>query len=148
MKASEQHNLQTFMPQLTPKNPHQAAQQYAVGLRTGRALGAINLSFLRELAILSPALRHELGVYFGIIDRNGSRPAEVALPQLRKKVPVFLVTGTKTKTVLEKVTFLCTQKGFWRIQYGNGRRATITPGPNVLLDADKKTDLFTQSPPT
>ena len=135
------------MPQLTPKNPRQAAQQYAAALRTGCTQGAINLGFLRELATHSPELRRELAVYFGIIDCNGNRP-EVRLPQLRKKVPVFLVTGTRTETVLEKVTFLCTQKGFWRIQYASGRRATITPGPNVLLDADKKIDLFTQAPPT
>jgi hypothetical protein len=136
------------MPEITPKNPHQAAQQYAAALRTGCTLGAINLGFLRELATHSPELRRELAVYFGIIDRNGGRPAEVRLPQLRKKVPVVLVTGTRTETVLEKVTFLCTQKGFWRIQYAGGRRATITPGPNVLLDADRKFDLFTQAPPT
>ena len=135
------------MPQLTPKNPHQAARQYAAALRTGCTLGAIDLHFLRELATLSPELRHQLGVYFGIMERDGS-PAVVRLPQLRKQVPVFLVTGTRTKTVLEKVTFLCTQKGFWRIQYANGRRATITPGPNVLLDADRKLDLFTQAPPS
>lgn len=135
------------MPQLTPKNPHQAAQQYAAAIRTGCTLGAINLSFLRELATRSPELRHQLGVYFGIIERDG-RPAVVRLPQLHKQVPVFLVTGTRTKTVLEKVTFVGTQKGFWRIQYANGRRATITPGPNVLLDADKRMDLFTQAPPT
>lgn len=135
------------MPQLTPKNPHQAAQQYAAALRTGCTLGAVSLRFLRELATLSPELRHQLGVYFGIIERDGS-PAEVRLPQLRKQVPVFLVTGTKTKTVLEPVTFIGTRKGFWRIQHASGERATITPGSNVLLDADKKTDLFTQAPPT
>ena len=135
------------MPQLTPTNARQAAQQYAVALRSGHALGAVNLSYLRELAIHSTELRSELGVYFGIIERNGG-PAEVRLPQLRKKVPVLLVTGTRSKTVLEKVTFVGTQKGFWRIQYASGRRATITPGPNVLLDADRKIDLFTQGPPT
>lgn len=135
------------MPQLTPKNPHQAARQYAAALRTGCTLGAIDLSFLRELATLSPELRHQLGVYFGIMDRDGS-PAVVRLPQLRKQVPVLLVTGTKTRTVLEKVTFVGTQKGFWRIQYASGRRATITPGPNVLLDTDRKLDLFTQAPPS
>ncbi len=74
------------MPQLTPKNPHQAAQQYAATLRSGCTLGAIDLSFLRELATLSPELRHQLGVYFGIIERDES-PAEVRLPQLRKQVP-------------------------------------------------------------
>lgn len=136
------------MPQLTPKNPHQAAQQYAAALRRGCGLGAVNLAFLRELATHSPELRRELGIYFGMINRNGSCPAEVALPQLRKQVPVLLVTGTKTKTVLERVTFVGTQKGFWRIQYADGRRATITPGPNVLLDADRKIDLFTQASPT
>ena len=136
------------MPQLTPKNPHQAAQQYAAALRSGCTPGAIDLNFLRELAARSPELRRELGVYFGIIERDGGRPAEVALPQLRKQVPVLLVTGTRTKTVLEQVTFVGTQKGFWRIQYASGRRATITPGPSVLLDAGKKIDLFTQAPPT
>jgi len=135
------------MPQLTPKNPHQAAQQYAAAFRTGCTLGAIDLSFLRELATLSPELRHQLGVYFGIIERDGS-PGEVRLPQLRKQVPVLLVTGTRTTTVLEKVTFVGTQKGFWRIQYASGRRVTITPGPSVLLDADRKIDLFTQAPPS
>ncbi len=134
------------MPQLTPKNPHQAAQQYAAALRRGCALGAINLNYLRELATHSPELRRELGVYFGILNCNQS--VEVRLPQLRKQVPVLLVTGTKTKTVLEKVTFVGTQKGFWRIQYASGERATITPGPNVLLDADRKIDLFTQASPT
>jgi len=113
------------MPQLTPKNPPQAAQHYAAALRTGCALGAVSLSFLRELAILSPELRHQLGVYFGIMERDGS-PAEVRLPQLRKQFPVLLVTGTKTKTVLEQVTFVGTKKGFWRIQYASGERATIT----------------------
>lgn len=135
------------MPQLTPTNACQAAEQYAVTLRSGQALGAVNLSYLRELATLCPDLRHQLGVYFGVIERDGSL-AVVRLPQLRKKVPVFLITGTRTQTVLEKVTFVGTQKGFWRIQYAGGRRATITPGPNVLLDHDKKIDLFTQAPPT
>lgn len=148
IRASEQHNLPTFMPQLTPKNPHQAARQYAAALRSGCTPGAIDLNFLRELAARSPELRRELGVYFGIIEHDGGRPAEVALPQLRKQVPVLLVTGTRTKTVLEKVTFVGTQKGFWRIQYASGERATIIPGPNVLLDADKRIDLFTQGPPT
>jgi hypothetical protein len=128
IEASEQHNLPTFMPQLTPKNPHQAAQQYAATLRSGCTPGAIDLNFLRELAARSPELRRELGVYFGIIERDGS-PAVVRLPQLRKQVPVLLVTGTRTKTVLEQVTFVGTQKGFWRIQYASGRRATITPVP-------------------
>ena len=136
------------MPQLTSQNPHQAAREYAVALRSGCALGAIDLQFLRDLATQSPELRRELALYFGISSRDGGCPAEVALPQIRKNVPVFLVTGTRTKTVLEKVTFVGTRKGFWRIQYGSGRRATITPGPNVLLDTDRKLDLFTQAPPS
>lgn len=146
-KVSEQHNFPTFMPQLTPKNPHQAAQQYAAALRTGCTLGAVNLAFLRDLATRSPELRRELAGYFGITSRERDASVEPALPQLRKKVPVFLVTGTKTKTVLEKVTFIGTRQGFWRIQHASGERATITPGPNVLLDADQKLDLFTQAPP-
>lgn len=136
------------MPQPTPKNPRQAAQQYAVALRSGHNLGAVNLSFLRELATRSPDLRRELAVYFGITHRDGSPSIEAALPQLRKRVPVFLVTGTKTKSVLEPVTFIGTRKGFWRIEHVSGERTTITPGPNVLLDADRKIDLFTQAPPT
>lgn len=136
------------MPQPTPKNPRQAAEQYAAALRSGHILGAVNLSFLRELATRSPDLRQELAVYFGITDRDRSPSVEAALPQLRKKVPVFLVTGTKTKSVLEQVTFIGTRKGFWRIERASGERTTITPGPNVLLDADQKIDLFTQGPPT
>lgn len=135
------------MPQLTPKNPHQAARQYAAALRDGHTLGAVNLSFLRDLAGGSQELRRELAVYFGIGNRDGSPSVEAALPQLRKKVPVFLVTGTKTQTVLEKVTFIGTRKGFWRIEHAGGERTTITPGPNVLLDTDRKLDLFTQAPP-
>ncbi len=135
------------MPQPTPTNPRQAAQQYAVALRSGHILGAVNLSFLRELATLSPDLRRELAVYFGIT-RDENPSVEAALPQLRKRVPVFLVTGTKTKSVLEQVTFIGTRRGFWRIEHASGERATITPGPNVLLDADRKIDLFTQGPTT
>lgn len=133
------------MPQLTPANPRQAAQQYAVALRNGHIPGAVNLDFLRELATRSQDLRRELAVYFGITNRDGIASGAAALPQLRKKVPVFLVTGTKTLTVLEKVTFLGTRKGFWRIQHASGERATITPGPSVLLDVDRKIDLFTQA---
>ncbi len=136
------------MPHATPKNPHQAARQYVAALREGHPLGAIELGFLRDLATRSPDLRRELAVYFGFTDRDRSPSVQAALPQLRKKVPVFLVTGTKTQTALEKVTFIGTRKGFWRIEHANGERATITPCPNVLLDADRKIDLFTQSPTT
>jgi hypothetical protein len=136
------------MPQLTPKDPHQAARQYAAALRDGHTLGAVDLNFLRDLASRSPELRRELAVYFGITDLDRNPSVEAALPQLRKKVPVFLVTGTKTKSVLEQVTFIGTRRGFWRIERASGERATITPGPNVLLDADQKIDLFTQAPPT
>lgn len=115
------------MPQPTPTNPRQAAQQYAVALRSGHILGAVDLSFLRELAIRSPDLRRELAVYFGITNRDENPAVEAALPQLRKRVPVFLVTGTKTQTVLEKVTFIGTRRGFWRIEHASGERTRTRP---------------------
>lgn len=148
LRTPGQENQPTPMPQFTPNNPRQAARQYAAALRNGHTLGAVNLSFLRDLASRCSELRQELAVYFGITDRDRSPSVEGALPQLRKKVSVFLVTGTKTQTVLEKVTFIGTRKGFWRIEHASGERATITPGPNVLLDANQKLDLFTQAPPT
>lgn len=136
------------MPLLTPENPHQAARQYTAALREGHALGAVNLGYLRDLAARCPELRQELALYFGFTIHENSNHTAVALPQLRKKVPVFLVTVTKTKSVLEPVTFVRTRKGFWQIEHAGGQRTTIMPGPNVLLDALRKIDLFTQAPST
>lgn len=132
------------MPQLIPTPLPDAAKHYANQFRTGRVSGAINIAHLRECAALSADLRNAMARYFG-----WQRQEVETLPQIQKKQKVDLVTGSKKQTCLETVTFIRTERGFWRIEHADGRRAYITPGPNVLIGregANKGVDLFTGKP--
>jgi hypothetical protein len=107
--------------------------------------GTFNIPNLQACAMRSPDLRTQLGIFFGILTPEGQLPGQTKLPQIRKNIPAYLMTGTKNKVCTEAVTYKGTRQGFWRVQHRTGRTFAYTPGPEVLVTSEG-IDLFTGKP--